>query len=462
MKKHSRLIALLLTALMLVSVAACSGTGTAESTEAPGTSTSDPAQTTVPVTEEASTDITGDSTGDEPPSSSGADEETTAPEQTAPPEAEDVLLILKQKEQNVTSLFDDEENRSLSDARAERFLREHSSAAVMREVADIVSAVKNATGASDTLCDLLMLEPTAGVKLLIGANLENLAEAGISINSDTVGVRKELTESLTYGGTYLVACDALSSYLSASYALKYDGTALSIDPVAAALDGSFTVELMLTYIAEQKADCLAVGEISSLTVYRGVGGNIFVKDERGLPAAALTLQAEFSSLYTYACELYSKAVKKDTGIFTLAKVGDDTDAVWLPIPKAEATADYSTPLDTNDVVLFAAPVGVVDGARLHALFTAYNLVSSDYIEAARAKLTHADRPYSAELARLIESTATIDLGPILGWGDLDDVIANGINTGTKASALLSDRVVQMQIEAVEAAAAIVAGRLEIE
>lgn len=445
MKKHGRIFALLLTAVMLISIAACAGCAPANITD---DLTSAPDQTTV-----GTDDVTSDTTS--------VEEVSTAPIETAPPEAEDVLMILKQSGQSISSLFDDEENRTLANARADRFLREHSSAAVVREVTDIVAFGKTAATSGETGHDLLMLDTKSGAKLLIGAYLENLDEAGISINSDTVGVRKELTEELTFGGTYLVACDALSSYLSASYALKYNGSALSSDPVAAALDGTFTVELMLQYIAEQGGECLAVDDISPLVLYRGVGGRVFEKDGRGLPISALTL-TNFPNVYTAACDLYNRSSSINEGVFRLAKVGDDTDAVWLPIPKADASAEYSTPLDTTDVVLFGATVGVIDGARLHTLFTAYNLVSSDHIEAARAKLTHADRPHSAELAAIIGSTASIDLGTILGWGDIDDVLASGLSSNTKISSLLNDRVVQMQNEAVEAAAAIVAGKLEID
>ncbi len=455
MKKHSRLTALLLVLLMLAALASCDAGQSAESTDPTGTTAP---ETTAAVTTEISTEDTADISTDTPPESS----DTTEPEQTLPPEAQDALLILKPRELTVLTLFDDEENRALRDARAERLLNEYRVAARINEAENITSALENAAASGIPVCDLLMLDPLLGVKLLIGAELENLDEAGISINSESAGVRRSLTESLVFGGTYLIACDALSSYLPASYALKYNGKSLSSDPVAAALDGSFTVELMLEYIAESTEHCLALGEISPLILYRGIGGHIFAHDEHGLPASALVMHQAFVSRLTRAQSLYSKSLKSEDGIFTLTKLKYEPGAIWLPIPKAETAIDYSVPLDTDGVVLFAAPAGVIDGTRLASLFTAYNLVSSDYRDAARAKLADASVARSAELIALIESSATIDFGPILGWGDIDKVIENGIISGARPSEILTDRVVKLQNEAVQTAAAIIADRLGLE
>ncbi len=447
MKTHSRLTALMLMLFTLISLISCSAGG-----DTTDTSDMSSPETTATVTAE---------TTPEPVISVVAPPETTE-EITEPlPEPEDTLLILKEKGLSLGNLFSAEENAVLQSKLEERFLREHKATVSIGEADDIIKTVTDSVAAGAAAADLLMLCPDSGITLLTRGLLEDLGMAGISINSNSTGVRKSLTESLVVGGTYLIACDALSSYLPASYALKYDGTALSSDPVQAVLSDKFTVELMLTYISEKGEGTLAIGSASPLIVYRGVGGHIFAKDENGMPVSAPAKHEGFSGKYRAALELYAASSSESKGIFTLTKLSPDENAVWLPLPKESESIEYSTPLDTEGVVLFAAPAGVIDGRRLATLFNAYNLVASDYRDAARAKLAYAEVEHSADLLTVIESSATIDLGPILGWGNIHKLLEDELKKGTSPEDILADRVVQMQNKAVESAAAILAGRLNI-
>ncbi len=451
MKTHSRLTALMLLLFALLSLISCSAGG--EDTSAPESSLSP----------ETTAQVITDKTTEEPVISVVAPPESTSPpETTAPPKAEDTIsFLISDKGEAITSAFSEEEEKALLDARAWRLLSEHLTDISVKESAVIVEDVKNTVLSQESLCDLLLLTASEGIDLLTQGCLEDLSQAGIGITADSAGIHKTVTDSLTVaGGTYLLASEGLVSDLHSSYALKYDGTALSSDPAAEALAGNFTVELMLTYIMEEGEETLAVSDRSPLVLYAGAGGHIFGKDEEGLPASALAIHPKFSSKFAAASDLTMNSSNAESGIFTLSLLTPaGAGEIFLPLPKEDKTGGYATLIEHESISLIAAPLGVIDGGRLNRLLASFNLASCDYREAVRSALTQKSGSRGRELLNLIEESAVLDLGMILGWGDIDDLIEDELKKGSKAEDFLSDRVLEMRNNAVQAAAKIVAGRL---
>lgn len=457
MKKHSRLIALLLGIFILLSAAACSGGGETE------TSAEETADTRTPET----TDVITPATTEEPSVSASATPETTVEvttEETAPPVATDLIRILRQKDRGeaMSSLFADGEEKALLSEREERLLREHLLGVEVILTDNIASRVGNDILAAEKGYDLLLLTPEDGIALLTDGMLENLAEAGIDIKPDSAGVLRSLTESLTVGGgAYLVSTIALTSDITSTYALRYDGAALSSSPIESALLGNFTAELMLSYLKESE-NAFSLGESSPLTLYRGLGGKIFVKTASGIPTSAVTDDAIFKSAYTAASDIGARSAASKA-IFTLEKISAlESGNIYLPIPKATANIGYSLPADHATLSLLAAPAGVVSGNRLKTLVDALILSSGSYRDAVRTSIVKNGAERSLELLGIIETNSSLDLGILLGWGDIDDLIGDGLKKGTTADALLTDRMTEMRNKAVDVAAKIVADRLGIK
>lgn len=457
MKKHSRLIALLLGIFILLSAAACSGGGETE------TSAEETADTRTPET----TDVITPATTEEPSVSASATPETTVEvttEETAPPVATDLIRILRQKDRGeaMSSLFADGEEKVLLSEREERLLREHLLGVEVILTDNIASRVGNDILAAEKGYDLLLLTPEDGIALLTDGMLENLAEAGIDIKPESAGVLRSLTESLTVGGgAYLISTIALTSDITSTYALRYDGTSLSSSPVESALSGNFTAELMLSYLKEAE-NAFSLGESSPLTLYRGLGGKIFVKTASGIPTSAVTDDAIFKSAYTAASDIGARSADSKA-IFTLEKISAlESGNIYLPIPKATADIGYSLPADHATLSLLAAPAGVVSGNRLKTLVNALILSSGSYRDAVRTSIVKNGAERSLELLGIIETNSSLDLGILLGWGDIDDLIGDGLKKGTAADALLTDRMTEMRNKAVDVAAKIVADRLGIK
>ncbi len=460
MKKHSRSLALLLGLLILLSLAACSGGGS------DNTSDSD----TDPRTPET-TDIISAATTEDPSVSASASPETTTSEltddtapDTAPPVASDVIRILKQKDRGeaLTSLFADGEEKTLLDEREGRLLREHLLGIEVAETDDIAVSVRDGVLTSENEYDLLLLMPEDGIGLLSDGMLENLAEAGIGITPDSVGINKSLTESLSVGGgVYLLSPIALTSDITSTYAVRYNGAPLSSAPVEMVLSGNFTVELMLGYIKETDS-VFTLGEASSLTLYRGLGGKIFTKTESGIPTSAVTNNALFTSAYSAAGDLCARSTDGEA-VFTLEKVSPlKSGNIYLPVPKANADLEYSMPVDHTTLSVFAAPAGVVSGNRLKSLAQAFISSSHSYREGVRADITKDGAKDSRQMLDVLEANTSLDLGILLGWGDIDTLIEDGLEKGSSADTILSDRMTEMRNTAVDVAANIVADRLGIK
>ncbi len=447
MKNHSRLTALLLSLLLLLCSAACS------SGESEETASTTAAETTAAITKETTEEVI----------SVVAPPETTAPETETHKPTETIRIIMQDgKGEAILSALAEDKYKPLLDAREKALLYEHSAEIELSKTDDLKSRIEALVLAGESRYDLVLTDPFIGADLLNSGLLENLSGAGIGVTPDSIGVRRSITASLTVGGgVYLFASDALVSDISATYALKYNGAALSSDPIEKALAGEFTAELMLTYIAEAE-NALSVGSSSPVTLFRGAGGEIFTKNDKDVPISAITSGTIFATAYDAAIELYANATDEGA-IFSLQTLSPLAEGeIFLPLPKIYSTFKYSTPIDQYSLSLFAAPAGVVSGSRLSTLITALAACSNDYRTSVRGEIIEKGTKESAQMLDIIAENARLDLGILFGWGDIRDHIVNGFNKSTSAADLLADRMTEMRNKAAETAASILAGKLGIE
>lgn len=467
MKKNSRLIALLL-ALLMVTLPACSaGTGQEVTTEADSTApktteavipeTPEEPSISVVVPPETVQETTAETLPETTPG------ETTSP---YPPHDGETVRILMQsgKGEAFTSEFAEGELATYLSAREAALLADHNTVIKMTVSADIADRVKNGVLAAENDFDFMLIDPDAGAELLTYGALEAISEVGIGITPKTAGVRESLTESLTVGGdVYLLACDALISDLSSLRVIEYNGAKLSSDPAKMAAEGAFTAELLLNYITELKTDSFAVGQGSTLALFSALGGEVFIKNEGGLPLSALAEDKDFSKKYQSALNLVERDSQTNRAAFTVTGISPAAQGVTiLPLPKADADSEYVTLADAGGLTLLAAPIGVVDGLRLAKLLNCLCVASGDLRSAERAKYIAQKGEYGEPILSILENSARFDLGILLGWGDFDDYIADSLASGKTAAEMLDDRVVPLRNKAVETAAGILADRLNIK
>lgn len=460
-------MALLLALLVIFSAAACAGSNVPEETTLPETSDSaatvtesdaEPTSTTAPETTEDYIEETTREPEVSTAISPETTEEITAPPETEPPKATDTVRIIMQngRGEAILSGLIEEEYKTLLKEREDALVRDFGLGIELSKTENLEDKIKNMVLAGENKYDLILTDPIIGAQMLSAGLLEDLTGAGIEIQK-APGIRESITESLSVGGgIYLFSSDILVSDISSTYALKYNGTKLSSDPVAKALSGNFTTELLLTYIKESS---FSLGDASSLTLYRGIGGEIFTKNSSGIPTSALQDADTFGKIYGETLKLISASTDSGT-VFIFEKLSElKSGEVYLPIPKINADITYSSPIDHGTVSVFAAPVGVISGTRLNKLVASFSSCSGTYREAVRSEIIKNGEKDSANLLQTIENNSRLDLGILFGWGDIDELIEGGLNKATKTDTLLSDRMTEMRNKAVDAAAKIVAERL---
>ena len=453
MKKISRSLALLLAILLTLSVAAC-----AHSDDPQETTESETADTTAPETTEINIAITTEEPGVSTAPPPETTEDTATPPETNPPKASDTIRIIMQNGvgEAILSGLAEEKYKSTLQEREKALLFEHGLEIELSRTEDLAKNIKNLVLSGEYKYDLILTDPLAGTEMLSFGLLEDLSGVGINIEN-APGIRESITESLSFGGgIYLYSSYALTSDLPSAYALKYSGAKLSSDPVEKALSGDLTTELLLTYLKESS---FSLGGTSPLTLYRGVGGKIFAENASGIPTSALNDPTTFGVTYGEALALISASTDQKAD-FTVEKISQlKSGEIYLPIPKASVELKYSIPLDHTTLSILAAPAGVVSGTRLHNLISAINTSSGAYREAVRADITAFGANNANDLLIMIEGGARLDLGILLGWGDIDKLISDGLDKKTASDVLLSDRMTEMRNKAVDAAAKIVAERL---
>ena len=461
MKKNSRSLALLLAFFLLIGSVGCSPSMPEETTSAEAASTTAP-ETTEIITEETTADSTQVVEIPETSAPETSAPDTTAPE-TEPPKAKDTLRIIMKDgtTEAILSELAEEKYQSLLSAREKALLYDHAAQIELSKTENLKNIVQNQVLAADIRYDLILTDPLTGIELVNTGLLENLNTAGISITPDSIGVGSSITKSLAIGeNIYLVASNALVSDLSATYAIRYKGTALSSDPVEKALAGEFTAEIMLTYITEN-VNVFSMASVSPIDLFKGLGGEIFVKDEKGVLSSSVKSGTSFSDAYTSTLGIYSKSTK-NSAIFTLEKLSPlEKGETWLPIPKANQDSTYSSPIDHTSIYLFAAPIGIISGNRLNSLVTAFASSSNDYREAVKTEIIGQGNKKAAELLGVIENCGKLDFGNLFSWGDIGEYIENGLQNNRSADDILADRMTEMRNKAADTAASIFAEKLGI-
>ena len=105
---------------------------------------------------------------------------------------------------------------------------------------------------------------------------------------------------------------------------------------------------------------------------------------------------------------------------------------------------------------------VIDGVRLAKLLNCLCVASGELRAASRAEYIDQNNQYAEPIISILENSARLDLGILLGWGDIDEYVASSLASGKSAKDMLADRVVPMRNKAAETAAGILADRLNIK
>lgn len=395
------------------------------------------------------------------------------PPDTTPPKDTDVLRVLAQEgtSESLTSFFaEDEQIGALLDRRLESMLAVYSATVTESRCSSIVTKIKAEALSLSSEYDLLLLNATDAFHLLCQALLEDVGEAGIEIDENCAGIDSDILSSLSIGGkNYLFTTPALSSTLYSSYALKYRGgySAFADEAARYAKEGEFTNEYFLSLISEiESSSDSALGftiqnERENVFAYLSLGGKLYSKNTYSLPKSALSSNA-FSSPYSAALALVDANSSAVDSAFVLSQLLDVAgEEFYLPVPKLDGTSEYITPIDAKTLLYFASPLGVSNGARLRRLVTALSSSSAEYASSAvdGVKGSHKD---ADALLEIIEKNRVLDLGLFFGWGDLDELVSSGLETGKNSSSFFSERTLAERNETVSAAVKIIAERLDIK
>ena len=464
--KHSRFLALLLAVLILLTLCvSCSpDSGTDESSDNESATT----VTDAISTDEPSISVIVPPETFAPDTETGEDSGEDTDEVTLPPTPTDYLRVLMQNGigEAIVSQLAPEEDCELLDRRMSEMTSGFSASLTLASTTNVFATVQSQVLSGKNDYDVILLSASHASELFCSALLEDLSEAGISIGSDSTGIRKSLTESLSLGGgSYLICPDGLVSDISASYALRFKSDLISRNLVTEALSGDFTLDVLNICIKELGA--AANFDSSPLALYSAFGGKLFTLSDSKLPEMGID-SASYTPAYNAAQTLLALGSSSKDAVFTLATLSAPAEGeIYLPIPKKDAQSEYVTPVDIEKMSCFASPTGVVDGERLADLLEAFNLSSSEYRSAVRERmlaptLEGGERSLARKLLENIESAARADLGILLGWGDLDEYISEGLLNKTSASALKGDREANLRREAIETASEIIADRLGIK
>lgn len=464
--QHSRLIALLLAVLTLLTFcASCSTDGGAEDSTEGDISAGTTAEIT---TEEPSISVIVPPVTSAPETSAPEDSGDVSVEITDPPTPTDYLRILIQSGMGeaIVSQLSSEEDAELLDRRLSEMTLGFRASLTLTSTTNMIATVQSEVLSGESNYDMLLLCAPHASELFCSALLEDLSEAGIGIKPESAGIRHSLTESLSLGGgNYIISPDGLVSDLYSSYALKFKSDAISENLVSKALSGDFTLDSLTACIKDRGAGADLSG--SPLALYSAFGGRLFELSDLRLPVMGMDADS-FTPAYSAALSAFGLGSSENDAVFTLCKLeAVDGKEVFLPMPKLDAQSEYVTPVDVDTMSFFAAPAGVVEGERLARLLEAFDLSSSEYRNAVRDRMVGADieggeRSLARKLIENIESAARADLGSLLGWGDLDEYIAEGIRNNVSASSLKGDREAKLRREAIATASEIIAERLGIK
>jgi predicted small secreted protein len=426
-----------------------------------GSETSDTQDTTAEVTDNTTTG--GDTTN----------QIVITPPDTTPPVNTDMLRVLGEQGtgEALTSFFSTDESAGATlDRRRETLLADFSVSLLESRCTDIVSKVKNDSLTLSYEYDLLLLGADDAMTLLCLALLENVGEAGIEIDENADGVDKDITSSLKIGDkNYLFTSIALSSAHLSSYALKYNGgdSATAEKLASLALGGELTHESFMAVLTEisnssDGAEPFSIMDArENIFAYLAFGGTIYTKNALSIPLASFS-EGSFARPYNSAMELEDMSTSTASATFVISPLTSVRgEEMFLPLPRLDDKSDYITPVDVSSMSFFASPLGVENGKRLRTLVSSLALASSEYNEWVKNNTTGSHKD-AAALIELIGKNKRLDIGLFFGWGDIDELVSAGVESGKSSESFLSERTLAERIETVKTAVEIITKRLDIE
>lgn len=349
---------------------------------------------------------------------------------------------------------------------------------ILKGADDMYSAVKSAVDSGNiTDADLLLPTVATAMRLTVGGYLQDLSEAGIGITPDTAGINSALTSDVNiFGGIYMLFCEGLTSDVTASYGVLYRpglvGVGFFYDPPSMIFSGEWSVSDFITcanyagtYASLAGGSGLTMTSDSThrLMLLGALGGNLYTAGANGQPEFSSVAEgSELAGAYSAALSLLNsvnppKPLK--TPVMEITRINSvKSGEVYLPLPFIDGTA--RTPVDTAQCSVFAAPKGIAGGKRTAAIIAAWCDVVGSGARRELLRSVYSDAVENGKaMTDLIFRRQTADPALLLGWGDFDKLISDGLEARTSLKTLTEDRTFSDRKQALVTAAGIVAGRL---
>lgn len=233
-----------------------------------------------------------------------------------------------------------------------------------------------------------------------------------------------LNDMLTVAGhTYFLFGDATVGDKAATGILLLDRDAaaeadLSADELVDAVrNGSWTIEHLLTYIAQSS---MSLDGKDMVSLFLSSGGEIFTRNAYGVPE--LTTGEAFSRAYAAMQSVASVSGRGDGAVFSVGTLADlNSGYLALPLPSLTADRAYRSPVDAPNAACISVPASLTNPQRTGDILTAYFTESTDSVAAPLRQWLTAEN--ESDLLDLILASRTCALGALFGWGDLAEALS---------------------------------------
>lgn len=263
-----------------------------------------------------------------------------------------------------------------------------------------------------------------------------------------------------FGGQYLISSAAADARSSAEAVVYNRAIADRIGFAAsgegslatAALDGKFTLEVMRTAsraaaaIEEQDAlltgegvfhpyNGFCYGEEDVFPLYFGVGGGFVLSEGDSLSVIPLSgMRTALGAVMQLTDDI--SVVADDTAfasgntlfsVYKLSEIADLREKTGeigiLPLPKANADAEYHNYIDLANTTMLAIPAGTEEQNKVEYLVSRMAFLSYGYIEPLLKEQIAADYADDEKILNLIAESVSCDLSSLFGYGDIDGLVA---------------------------------------
>lgn len=277
-------------------------------------------------------------------------------------------------------------------------------------------------------------------------------------------------ESLSlFGGQYFIssaAADARRSISVLVYNRAHHDFADSL--TSAALNGTFTVERLLleSRAAEAVGDVPPVAETEAavdlvvdlteeerfhgigygredvFALYVAVGGSFWGQESVSLSAMRTALDRLFPLFADATVVERPDGFAEGETLFTVATLAEANDFARrgvdvgiLPLPKADAADAYRAYLDPRGAIMLALPKGAPAGETAEYMIYRMAFLSKGYIEPCMYEELVGEREEERKLLSLIFDHMVCDLSGLLGYGDIESLVAEAALDGDARLAL---------------------------